>query len=253
MVKRAFEYMSGYSKRKVLAAQIESKKNEMAYLSSKMSDAAMALLFNNSRSRTSSNYDDETVSINANTISETDSSSVVDPEAKVEQYYTMKDEVTALEESLKRLTESSEQRITFKDIDGLLKWLGTTMSKKQIEQMVWEVDEMNDGCICYDEFCLTYNRNVNCPQDSKDQPTSFFCLLDFVLFAGQSGANPKGYIMEDDCMDILFARHGGANLEKEMKLLFGEKLKASGGDGTLRFDEYLSTILQQTGRRALVA
>ena len=62
----------------------------------------------------------------------------------------------------------------------------------------------------------------------------------------------KGYIIEDDCMEILYARHGGVNLEKEMKLLFGSKLRAEGGDGTLNLREYLESVLARTGKRALV-
>jgi hypothetical protein len=70
-------------------------------------------------------------------------------------------------------------------------------------------------------------------------------------------ATNKGYIIEDDCMEILYGRYGGyritltwttergpnlsycahrGNLEKEMKLLFGKKLRAEGGDGTLSLE-----------------
>ena len=42
------------------------------------------------------------------------------------------------------------------------------------------------------------------------------------------------------------------NLEKEMSLLFGSKLRAEGGDGSLNLTQYLESRLARTGRRALV-
>ena len=37
----------------------------------------------------------------------------------------------------------------------------TTMSKKQMEQIMWEIDEDMDGCVSWDEFQLTFCRNVD--------------------------------------------------------------------------------------------
>lgn len=77
-------------------------------------------------------------------------------------------------------------------------------------------------------------------------------------------------MIEDDCMELLYARYGGldfghlfltalcllctssGNLEKEMSLLFGNKLRAEGGDGSLNLTGYLESRLARTGRRALV-
>jgi hypothetical protein len=53
-------------------------------------------------------------------------------------------------------------------------------------------------------------------------------------------------------MEILYARYGGGYLEREMKLLFGSKLRAEGGDGTLNLEQYLQSVLNRIGRRALV-
>lgn len=41
-------------------------------------------------------------------------------------------------------------------------------------------------------------------------------------------------------------------LEQELQLLFGQNLRAAGGDGTLSFEKYSKSVLQRTGRRALV-
>jgi hypothetical protein len=73
-------------------------------------------------------------------------------------------------------------------------------------------------------------------------------LLEFLIFDEAH----KGYIMEDDCMEILFARYGAGRLEKELLLLFGKNLRSAGGKGILNMDEYLASVLARTGRRAIV-
>ena len=87
---------------------------------------------------------------------------------------------------------------------------------------------------------------------TSSQFTNAPTLRQFMIF---DAAN-KGYIIEDDCMEILYGRYGGwekasinsiiaasiktylnrGNLEKELKLLFGQKLRAEGGDGTLSLE-----------------
>lgn len=69
--------------------------------------------------------------------------------------------------------------------------------------MIWEVDENLDEFIDYDEFQLTYFRNT--VDTSGNEPCLFFKLQEFMIFDGSH----KGYIIEDDCMEILYARYGG--------------------------------------------
>jgi Ca2+-binding EF-hand superfamily protein len=163
----------------------------------------------------------------------------------VQEYYREKEVQQKHEERLK-IHLGVDHKISFADIDSILKQLGLQMQKRQIDQMIWEINESMDEHINYDELQLTYFRNI--ADTTGCEPSSFFVLLDFMIFDGSH----KGYIIEDDCMEILYARHGGVNLEKEMKLLFGKKLRAEGGDGTLNLEEYFSSVLERTGRRALV-
>lgn len=107
--------------------------------------------------------------------------------------------------------------------------------------MIWEVDENLDNMIDFDELQLTYYRNIN--DTTGNEPCLFFRLLEvnstcghihsqsvglcksvnpsfitlyvvyrlccapmqFLIFDGSN----KGYIIEDDCMEILYARYGG--------------------------------------------
>ena len=97
--------------------------------------------------------------------------------------------------------------------------------------MIWEVDERLDEVIDLEEFQLTYYRNIN--DSSGNEPNNFFRLMEvsylnllpqirernlwlmmfiieqFMIF---DAAN-KGYIIEDDCMEILYGRYGGWALD----------------------------------------
>jgi hypothetical protein len=113
--------------------------------------------------------------------------------------------------------------------------------------MIWEIDEKGDDAIDWEEFQLTYCRNI--ADTTGAEPCTFFNIMEFTIF---DGAQHKGRIVEDDCMEILFARYGSAALEKELKFLFGDKLRAAGGDGTLSLGAYLETVTTRTGARSIV-
>ena len=132
------------------------------------------------------------------------------------------------------------------DLESILQQLGIHPQKRVLEHMLYEVDEMADGVICWDEFQLTYLRNVS--DVTGNEPCSFFRILEFVTF----DPHHKGTIMEDDVMEVLFIRLGAGRLEAELKGIYGNSLRALGGRGTLTLEEYLSACLQKTGRRALV-
>ena len=80
------------------------------------------------------------------------------------------------------------------------------------------------------------------------EPSALFHVVEFLTFDERG----KGYIVEDDCMEILFARHGSAKLESELQYLFRHHLRAAGGSGTLTLPQYLEAVLERTGRRAVV-
>jgi hypothetical protein len=55
------------------------------------------------------------------------------------------------------------------------------------------------------------------------------------------------------CLSDRFSLHiYSGKLEKELQFLFGEQLRAAGGNGTLTLSEFLSATLGRTGKRAVV-
>mmetsp|Transcript_27723 Transcript_27723/g.38200 ORF Transcript_27723/g.38200 Transcript_27723/m.38200 type:complete len:233 (+) Transcript_27723:110-808(+) len=231
--------MAGYNKRINVTMTIEQKKKELMRLTDDMPSAAKILLHQKNGQQQNSEGG------NKNNISDSADLLRTEAELHVDQYFKTKEEVQRLEER-HTILQTKAETITFKDIDSVMRERGTIMPKRQIDHMIWEVDERLDEVIDFDEFQLTYYRNIN--DTSGNEPSMFFRLMEFMIF---DAAN-KGYIIEDDCMEILYGRYGGGNLEKELKLLFGQKLRAEGGDGTLSLEAYLQSCTARTGRRALV-
>jgi len=236
ILKNIYDYISGYAKRKAIETALDIVKKEViAHGNAIPTQTKIQMQLQRGASF---DYPIENISLGSDIIkSEND--------ILLDKYYQSKTEQTKLEDTLK-LHSLTDHKICYRDLEGVLKSLNEPLNKKQIEQMIWEVDENCDELIDYDEFQLTYYRNLT--DTSGNEPNLFFRLLEFMIFDGQH----KGYMIEDDCMELLYARYGGGNLEKEMTILFGNKLRAEGGDGSLNLTQYLESRLTRTGRRALV-
>lgn len=116
-LKYIYDFVSGYSKRKQIEASIEIKKREVEKLNSEISPAAKLLM----KER-----------VNLGNISYMNDDSKLDGEIKVDEYYKAKEQFLKLEERLK-LHVLTDHKISFKDIDAVVRSLGTVLSKKQIE------------------------------------------------------------------------------------------------------------------------
>jgi len=233
MLRLAYDHMQGHCRRQQIESTVEKKREEVASKAALIPASAKHF----TTSRLSSTQTPSLKNFRADSRSEV--------EIAVDEYHKVKDELAVLEEKLSAYL-AVDHKISLKDIESTMKKLGIVIPKRVLEHMMWEVDEMADEVICWDEFQLTYHRNIT--DTTGSEPSSFFRLLEFLTFDQQK----KGYIIEDDCMEILFARFGSSKLEKELQAIFGSKLRAAGGDGTLNLEGYLAACLVRTGRRALV-
>jgi len=248
ILRTIYDFISGYTNRKNVEAAIEIKRREVETLKNELSPRAKLLMKENytysSLMANADPDDDDADNLGSDTRDAT-SSDQVEGEIKLDEFYQARNQLIKLEERLK-VYSSTDHKISPRDIDGVCRSLGVNLTKKQIEQMIWEVDETIDGLIDFDEFQLTYYRNIT--DTTGSEPCFFFMLLNFMIFDGSH----KGYIIEDDCMEILYGRYGGSNLERDMKELFGMSLRAEGGNGTLNFETYLESVVRRIGKRALV-
>ena len=151
--------------------------------------------------------------------------------------------------SVEEPTKPVEQRVmTVKDLDTSLRTLGRQCTRKQLEYMIWEVDENLDGVVDWDEFKVMYQRNVN--DETGLEPFELFNIVQFMTYLPTLRVDKdfRPQITEDDTMSTLFARYGHdhrygrVHVERVMSKLFGDKLKAHKGEGVLTLDEYLRVV-----------
>ena len=101
-------------------------------------------------------------------------------------------------------------------------------SKLGVELYTYVVD--------WEEFKLMFHRNIT--DNTGLEPFQLFNVVQFMMYDKDN----SGQVTIDETMHMLFARYGKKNLESQMKILFGDNLQTSDGDGELSFNEYLKAV-----------
>jgi hypothetical protein len=97
---------------------------------------------------------------------------------------------------------SKKGKIGPKAIRKVLRTLCDQYMKEEMDMMIWEVDENLDGYVSEKEFERMYKK---CITDEKElQPKKLFYLTQFLMYDKEK----KGYIIEEDTLEILYIRHG---------------------------------------------
>jgi len=68
--------------------------------------------------------------------------------------------IDELQRELHAIDTKPDRKMSCNDIMEILKKLQHKMNRKQVEEMIWEVDENLDGCLDWNEFRLMFNRNL---------------------------------------------------------------------------------------------
>ena len=173
MLKKTFDYMAAYVQRTHLESSLDQKKQLLNEL--------------NDLIKTDNSHSSEKVHSKPSAASSQSSSSSVvssqdmrsEADKRLDEFYKVKDDISVLEKMYKEHL-GAVHTICIKDIDAITKRRGVSLTKKQIEQMIWEIDERFDGVICYDEFTLAYCRNVF--DSTGNEPSSLFHLMEFLIF-----------------------------------------------------------------------
>ena len=117
MLKRVYDYLAGYATRQQLVRKIEQKKEQVSAISSEVKQLMSRDAHQTDDNNIAKSYRVEQRSAN---------------EIQTDAMFKAKDELGVLEEKFKQF-ESQSHKIGFKDIDVLLRKLGVSLPKKNIE------------------------------------------------------------------------------------------------------------------------
>jgi hypothetical protein len=116
-------------------------------------------------------------------------------------------ELAEVEHEHEELEADQSRKIKAGDILECLRTLGRSVSRKEVEDMIWEVDENLDGMVDWDELRLTYQRNV--ADTTGLEPCQLFHLLQFMMY----DKDGSGKVTVDETLHMLYARYGRDKLE----------------------------------------
>lgn len=82
----------------------------------------------------------------------------------------------------------------------MLRTLVNCDMKEEIKLMIWENDENLDNFIDYSEFEKLYKRCII--DEKEEEPKKLYYLIQFLMYDKEK----KGYIIEEDTLEILYIR-----------------------------------------------
>ncbi|CEL92119.1 unnamed protein product [Vitrella brassicaformis CCMP3155] len=144
-------------------------------------------------------------------------------------------------EALKRvfaiIDADRDGKLSWQELADVLNKLGAPMHKREIELMVWEVDDDLDHSISWEEFLIMYQRCIN--DKTGLEPRKLFHLVQFLMY----DKHFEGRINVEQTLQILFVRYGRELLDQEIHAIFGEEDKGPDGqEKRITFSEYLARV-----------
>ena len=120
------------------------------------------------------------------------------------------------------------------------KKLGGRLSRHEVEDIIWEVDDDMDGRLSMNDYLTTYRRSQS--DEEGFEPRRFFSIVEFLLM----DRDCSGEITIDEAMTTLFERQGAHNLGDVTKEFFRAVGAAEGEEPppgtTISFATYYSKI-----------
>lgn len=138
----------------------------------------------------------------------------------------------------------------FIDVDELFeacRKIGGKLSREEIEDIIWEVDDDRDGKLSMADYLTTYRRSQadvgSSLPGSGFQPKRFYAIVEFLLM----DRDCSGEITLDEAMTTIFERQGADNLAEVTQgffraagMLEGEREPPPGT--TITFSSYFDTV-----------
>lgn len=171
-----------------------------------------------------------------------------DPEGQEKVIIALEGEQAELQKILSEIHSRPVQHIRPEDTAAALKSLGKRVSKKEVQDVMWEVDEKLDGVIDWEEFQLNFERNIR--DVSGLEPASFYHMIQFMIY----DRNNNGMVSIDETMNMLYARVGRDKMELTITKLFGgddgAPIKEVGSQGgEIDFTRYWEVVVKEQQKR----
>ena len=93
-------------------------------------------------------------------LSQINSGLVIDEQKVIASNLAASNRLDELNKELQDLESKPDKKITAVDVIEMFKFLKEKVSRKEVEDMIWEVDENLDECVDWQEFRLMFNRNI---------------------------------------------------------------------------------------------
>lgn len=171
-----------------------------------------------------------------------------EPEDRSSITAALEKEQEELQKSLAEIHSRSVQHIRPQDTAAALKSLGKKVTKKEVQDIMWEVDEKLDGVIDWEEFHLNFERNIR--DKSGLEPASFYHIIQFMIY----DRDCNGMVSIDETMNMLYARVGRDQMESTITKLFGgddgAPIKEVGSQGgEINFERYWEVVVRDQRER----
>jgi len=131
-------------------------------------------------------------------------------EMTASEEYTRAQEQTSLERVFNNLDKKGDGKIDPDELYDYLRYLGHKCRRVDCENMIWEVDENNDGGVDWDEFVTMFYRAKD--DELGWEPRKLYNIVDFMMV----DKDCSGTIDVDECMEILYRRFGKNDLEAKV-------------------------------------
>jgi hypothetical protein len=137
----------------------------------------------------------------------------------------LQNKVTSLQNELAHLENKKDKKFSCADVFQMMQTLKYKITKLQVEEYVWEVDEDLDQCVNWNEMKLMYTRNLR--DKTGLEPNRIFNVTQFLIY----DRNENNKVSVDETMNMLYARYGRAKMEMKLKELFGANMMETGREG----------------------
>ncbi|CAG9464559.1 unnamed protein product [Pedinophyceae sp. YPF-701] len=135
--------------------------------------------------------------------------------ATARERYAKQNEGEQLRRAFDKIDNKKDGKIDAQEIADLFKDLGHRCAKKDIEDMIWEVDEDCDKAVNWDEFRGMYYR---CREDKTGfEPRRLYNVVEFLI----NDKDGSGDVSVEEAQQIMYLRYGRQALDQMLTELFG--------------------------------